>query len=234
MFLSYLMKMPLATITAGLTFLAITRPALSVPVVLYDGTQTPAQQQWLYLSTSRSAVVTPTASGTILDTSSDNRIQAGYFRRSPIPLNQTQGYVVKFKVQVNSQSSASNDRAGFSIIVNSNAPAGTQPYGIELGFWRNSIWAQNVGFTRGEETGNFVTGYPWRSYTLAVQGNQYQLYTNGLPQPILQGSLRQYTGFTPPAGFPNPYTSPNLIFIGDNTTSASAKVTIQSVVVDAN
>ncbi len=234
MFLNYLMKTSLATITAGLTFLAIAQPAFSVPVVLYDGTQTPTEQQWLYLSTSLSAVVTPTASGTILDTSIDNGIKAGFFKRSPIPLNRTNGYTVNFKVRVNSQSSASNNRSGLSVIVMSNSPVGTQPYGIQLGFWKSSIWAQNVGFTRGEETGYFVTGYPWRSYTLVVQDDQYQLYTNGLPRPILQGPLRQYTGFTPPPGYPNPYTSPNLIFIGDDTTSASSKVTIGPVSVDAN
>jgi len=230
--LNYLRK--IATITTGLTWLVAATPGNTAPVVLYDGTQTPAQQQWLYLSTSRSAVVTPTVSGSLLNTSSDNSIKAGYFNQSPIPLNSTNGYTVKFKVRVYSQSSASNDRAGFSIIVNSNSPDGTQPFGIQLGFWKNSIWAQNVGFTRGEETGAFITGYPWRSYTLAVQGNQYQLFTNGLRRPILQGSLRQYTGFTPPAGFPNPYTTPNLIFIGDDTTSASAKVTIGPIEVDAN
>jgi len=230
--LNYLSK--IATLTTGLTWLIAATPGNTAPVVLYDGTQTPAQQQWLYLSTSRSAVVTPTVRGTILDTSSDNSFQSGYFRRSPIPLNRTNGYTVKFKVRVNSQSSASNDRAGFSIIVNSNSPVGTQPFGIELGFWRNSIWAQNVGFTRGEETGAFITSYPWRTYTLAVQGDQYQLFTSGQRRPILQGLLRQYTGFTPPAGLPNPYTRPNLVFIGDNTTSASAKVTIGPIEVDAN
>lgn len=230
--LNYLRK--IATITTGLTWLVAATPGNTAPVVLYDGTQTPAQQQWLYLSTSRSAVVTPTVSGSLLNTSSDNRIQAGYFKESPIPLNRTNGYTVKFKVRVYSQSSASNDRAGFTMIVNSNSPEGTQPFGIQLGFWKNSIWAYNVGFTRGEETGSFVTGYPWRSYTLAVQGDQYQLFTNGLPQPILQGSLRQYTGFTPPPGFPSPYTRPNLIFIGDDTKSASAKVTIGRIEVDAN
>lgn len=230
--LNYLRK--IATITTGLTWLVAATPGNTAPVVLYDGTQTPAQQQWLYLSTSRSAVVTPTVSGSLLNTSSDNRIQAGYFKESPIPLNRTNGYTVKFKVRVYSQSSASNDRAGFTMIVNSNSPEGTQPFGIQLGFWKNSIWAYNVGFTRGEETGYFVTGYPWRSYTLAVQGDQYQLFTNGISQPILQGSLRQYTGFTPPPGFPSPYTRPNLIFIGDDTKSASAKVTIGRIEVDAN
>ena len=231
--LNNLMKTPLATITAGLTLLVMTNSGSAAPVVLYDGTQTPDQQQWIYTSIPTAAVVTPTARGTILDTMADNGMYAGYFRRSPVRLNRNKGYTVKFKVGVNSQSSASNNRAGFSIIVNSNAPIGTQPYGIELGFWKNSIWAQNVGFTRGEEK-SIRTSSPWRTYTLAVQGDQYQLFVNNLPKPILQGPLRQYTGFNPPAGVPDVYKIPNLIFLGDDTTSASARVTIGPVEVNAN
>lgn len=231
--LNNLMKTPLATIIAGLTLLVTANSGSAAPVLLYDGTQTPDQQQWIYKSTPTAAVVTPTARGTILDTTADNGVYAGYFRRSPVKLDRIKGYTVKFKVRVSSQSSASNDRAGFSIIVNSDAPIGTQPYGIELGFWKNSIWAQNVGFTRGEEK-SIVTSYPWRVYTLAVQGEQYQLFVNGLPKPILQGSLRQYTSFNPPAGVPNVYKISNLIFLGDDTTSAGARVTIGPIEVDSN
>jgi hypothetical protein len=227
-------KTPLAMLTAGLTLLVTTNAGSAAPVVLYDGSQTPPdQQQWIYYSTSAAAVVTPTARGTILDTMADNGMYAGYFRRSPVKLDRNKGYTVKFKVRVNSQSSAKNDRAGFSILVNSDARIGTQPYGIELGFWKNSIWAQNVGFTRGEEK-SINTASPWRTYTLAVQGDQYQLFVNNFPRPILQGPLRQYTAFNPPPGVPDVYKIPNLIFLGDDTTSASARVTIGPVEVNAN
>lgn len=226
-------KTPLATITTALTLLMTTNAGSAAPVVLYDGTQTPDQQQWIYKSTSPAAVVTPTGRGTILDTMADNGMYAGYFRVSPVKLDRNKGYTVKFKVRVSNQSSASNARAGFSIIVNSDARIGTQPYGIELGFWKNSIWAQNVGFTRGEEK-SINTSSPWRTYTLAVQGTQYQLFVNNFPRPILQGPLRQYTGFNPPAGVPDVYKIPNLIFLGDDTTSASARVMIGPVEVNAN
>jgi hypothetical protein len=232
--LNNLLKMPIASITAGLTLLMAANSGSAAPVVLYDGTGTPDQQQWIYNATSPAAVVIPTARGTILDTTADNGMYAGYFRRPPVKLDRNKGYTVKFKVRVASQSTDKNNRAGFSIIVNSDAPLGTQPYGIELGFWKNSIWAQNVGFTtRGEEK-SIVTSYLSRVYTLAVQGDQYQLFVNGLPKPILQGPLRQYTGFNPPAGVPNVYKIPNLLFVGDDTTSASARVTIGAIEVDAN
>jgi hypothetical protein len=226
-------KTPLATITTIITLLAMTNAGSAAPIVLYDGTQTPDQQQWIYKSTPNAAVVIPTARGTILDTTANNGMYAGYFKVSPVKLDRNKGYTVKFKVRVSSQSSASNNRAGFSIIVNSDAPIGTQPYGLELGFWKNSIWAQNVGFTRGEEK-SIKTSSPWYTYTLAVQGEQYQLFVNNFPKPILQGSLRQYTGFNPPAGVPNVYKIPNLIFLGDDTTSASARVLIGPVEVNAN
>ncbi|MGB5959930.1 MAG: hypothetical protein WBG73_04660 [Coleofasciculaceae cyanobacterium] len=226
-------KKPLATITAAITLLATANAGSAAPVVLYDGTQTPDQQQWIYNSTSPAAVVRQTLRGTILDTTADNGMYAGYFKVSPVRLDRNKGYTVKFKVRVTSQSSASNNRAGFSIIVNSDARIGTQPYGIELGFWKNSIWAQNVGFTRGEEK-SIKTYALWRTYTLAVQGDQYQLFVNNSPKPILQGQLRQYTGFNPPAGVPDVYKIPNLIFLGDDTTSASARVMIGPVEVNAN
>jgi hypothetical protein len=231
--LNNFIKKPLATIMAGLSLLVTANSGSAAPVVLYDGTQTPDQQQWIYKSIPTAAVVTPTARGTILDTTADNGMYAGYFRRSPMKLDRNKGYTITFKVGINSQSSASNNRAGFSILVNSDARIGTQPYSIELGFWKNSIWAQNVGFTRGEEK-SINTSSPWRTYTLAVQGDQYQLFVNNLPKPILQGPLRQYTGFNPPAGVPDVYKIPSLIFVGDDTTSASAKVTIGPITVDSN
>lgn len=69
------------------------------------------------------------------------------------------------------------------------------------------------------------------NYNLYVKGNQYKLFVNGSTNPILTGSLRQYTGFTPPPGYQNPYTTSDLIVLGDNTTSATSAVTITNVYV---
>lgn len=65
-------------------------------------------------------------------------------------------------------------------------------------------------------------------YKLSVKGDQYQLFANGSTTPILAGKMRKYT-YTPPPGFNNPYTTPNLVFLGDNTTSATGNVTIANV-----
>jgi hypothetical protein len=131
-------------------------------------------------------------------------------------------------VKINSQSSNSNNRSGFSVIVVSNRLTNeTQPYGIEFGFWQNSIWAQNVGFTRGESVA-FDTTKTVNDYRLSVKDQRYQLFVNNSSTPILQGTLRQYQ-FTPPPGYANPYTTPNTIFLGDNSSSAGAEVTLTKV-----
>lgn len=227
------MKISLVSITTSFALLMSVTTAKAD--VLYNGlslpSQTPSDQGWLYQGTSIAPApsATATSSGTILDSSGTNSNYAGYFRQSPLQLNRSTGYSVTFRVQVNSESHSSTNRAGFSMIVISSLLAGeSQPYGIELGFWTNSIWAQKVGFTRGENV-SYNTKAQAITYKLSVKDNNYQLFANGATTPILQGTLRQYTGFTPPPGYGNPYTTPNLIFMGDNTTSARAKVTIVSV-----
>ncbi|MBD2165345.1 hypothetical protein H6G04_13155 [Calothrix membranacea FACHB-236] len=225
-----------ATLSAGFALLIGANSGSAA--VLYNGlsspSQTPAQQGWLYLNSfvipAPSAIATK--QGTILDSSGTNANYAGYFRTSPITLNRSKGYTVTFRVQINSESHSSANRAGFSIIVISDKLASeSQPYGLELGFWENSIWAQNVGFTRGENMSH-NTKASAQTYKLAVKDGNYQLFVNGSTTPSLKGSLRQYTGFTPPLGYPNPYTKANLIFLGDDTTSAKARVTIVSVEVN--
>jgi hypothetical protein len=47
---------------------------------------------------------------------------------------------------------------------------------------------------------------------------------------VLSGSLRDYTAFSGPV---DPYETPNLIFIGDDTSSASARIRLSYVSVAA-
>ncbi len=227
------MKALLSTVTASLT-LALSATAASA-LILYDGLsspfQTPSQQNWLYQATAIGTIpkATATSSGTVLDTG-DSTNYAGYFNQNPIILDRSNGYTVSFRLRVNSEShGTNNNRAGFSVLVISNQGAGeTQPYGIELGFWTGKIWAQSSTFTRAE-TATYNTQSLAHTYHLKVSGNQYQLFVDNSSTPILTGPLRQYTGYTPPLGYPNPYTTSNLIFLGDNTTSAKSKVTLTRV-----
>ncbi|WP_052754390.1 choice-of-anchor Y domain-containing protein [Calothrix sp. 336/3] len=210
------------------TLLATVNPA--VALTLYNGlstpSQTPSAQGWMYKATSILVVPTATTKGTILD-SGDSSNYAGYFLQpTNVSLNRSIGYTVTFRLQVNSEAHSSGDRAGFNVILMSNLLTGeTRPFGIELGFWEDSIWAQNVGFTRGERV-SVDTKSQVKTYKLYVKDKNYQLFVND--KPILTGKLRQYD-FTPPPGYPNPYATPRLIFMGDNTGSARAKVTIVNV-----
>ncbi|MFE1745000.1 hypothetical protein [Coleofasciculus sp. H7-2] len=227
------MKKALAVLTVGFTLLMGANSANAVP--LYDGVskpnQTPDQQGWQYQENafkSPAPTATSTSEGTVLNTGNSTN-QAGYFKVSPVLLNRSTGYSISFSVKISSETHLNNNRAGFSLIVISDGVFGeTQPYGLELGFWQNSVWAQNVGFTQGEKV-TFNVQKTMNNYVLYVKDNQYQLFINGSTFPILQGELRQYTGFIPPPGYPNPYTTSNLIFFGDNTASATANVTIKSV-----
>lgn len=224
-----------ATIAAGLTLLVGATTVSAQPAIIYNGSsgQTPGQQGWLYRAGSDKPpyivsaplpTQTPTNIGTILD-SGNNPNVAGYFLSSPTPLDREKGYTLRFKVQVNSESHISNNRAGFSVLVVSKPlPGETQPYALELGFWQNSIWAYSLGFTRGENVDFNTTAM--QTYALYVKGTSYWLFIAGSTTPILQGQLRQYTGFQAPLGLPNPYTTPNLIFFGDDTSSATSKFTL--------
>jgi hypothetical protein len=234
-------KTTLATIAAGFTLLVGANSVSAQSRVIYDGSsaQTPSQQGWSYqvgsnqppyIVTAPLPVQTATNSGTILNSGNNNNV-AGYFLKSSIPLDRQKGYTLRFRVKVNSESHLSQNRAGFSVLVVSQPlPGETQPYALELGFWQNNIWAYNLGFTRGENV-NFNTT-AMQTYDLSVKGTTYRLFLAGSTTPILQGQLRQYTGFQPPLGLPNPYTNPNMIFFGDDTSSATSQFTLGAVVLN--
>lgn len=229
------MKTSIATIATSLTLLMGATAVSAAPVVLYNGlstpSQTPTQQGWLYLNNTPVAPVpsqTPTTNGVILNSGNSSNM-AGYFRVSQSALNRTKGYVIRFRVKINSETHNSNNRAGFSaLIVSQLLPGETQPYAIELGFWKNNIWAQSVNATRAENVA-FNTSAALRTYRIFVKGDTYKLYVGKSNTPILQGKLRQYTKYTPPVGLPNPYKTPNLIFLGDDTSSATANITLAGV-----
>jgi hypothetical protein len=218
-------------------------PSVLAPNVLYDGAlgTAPNTQGWTFLATGGSASASP-AGVTILDTSSDKGISAGYFAAqggflgstAAVPaLDRTIGYDVSFRVQIELEDHAGSDRngdnlddrAGLSLLVLSS-----DKRGIELGFWKDRIWAQEGGagntlFTQAEGA-LFDTQAGGSAYTLAVRGDDYALSSAGAP--ILSGKLRDYTAFS---GFPDPYKTPNLIFLGDDTSSASAKISLAYVAV---
>jgi hypothetical protein len=133
-------------------------------------------------------------------------------------LDRTTGFQVNFRIRLESESHATNHRAGLSVIV-----LGQDAKGVELAFWENEIWAQGDdatgGLFRHGEGAVFDTTASLTDYQVTIGGDTYTLTANG--NPLLTGPLRDYSAFD---GFPDPYETPNFLFLGDNTTSAGARV----------
>ena len=188
--------------------------------VLYDGslgggTQTPADQRWLYTDLSGGLAVHGAVGGvTTLNTTASDLISAGYSQLAL--MDRTTGYTVRFTVQIQSEAhSGSTDRAGFSVIVLS-----ADSKGLELAFWEDEIWPQDDGvplFTHGAGEA-YDTTAALTQYDLAIQDSTYQLFAGG--SPLFSGALADYSAFGAP------YNQANALFFGDDTTSAQAKVDI--------
>jgi hypothetical protein len=229
------------SITSALVLLGATKTSA---LTLYDGSAGPTSpltnQGWLRPVIT--GVETVSTTGTTLDTTGNFAFADGY-SYSTQTLDRTAGYNLRFDFQVNSEdhSAASAqkntavdmiaDRAGTSLVVLSS-----DQQGIELGFWTDRIWAQADGpvkagtanpsgtrFTQAEGAA-FNTQTATVQYDLSIKDNTYYLYVNqNYAAPLLTGSLRNYA----PEGVP--YTTPNFIYIGDNTTSAKGSVTLNRV-----
>ncbi|MFO0808913.1 MAG: PEP-CTERM sorting domain-containing protein [Gemmataceae bacterium] len=208
-------------------------PAVAQPLyTLYDPTAgtLPAAQPWLVYADNailNGGVVSQSympGQGAHLTT--DAVVAAGYSNYQPLPmvlknaafpvLDRTAGFRLNWTVQVQQESHTSVNRAGFSAILLAN-----DRRGIELGFWTTEVWAQEAGFTRAESAA-WNTGQP-TDYSLTILGNTYQLTANGTP--LLTGPLRDYSS----SGAP--YNLPNYLFLGDDTSSAAADVTLGRVTV---
>ncbi|MBW4466169.1 MAG: DUF4347 domain-containing protein [Pegethrix bostrychoides GSE-TBD4-15B] len=230
-------------------------PIIGSTTLLYDASlnSTPDAQGWLGVTSG--ATVSASNGSTNLNTLVNSGLYAGYSTVSSQPLDAVQGFVVNFSAEVlaeaietaaNKNGDGKPDRAGFSIIVVSS----DNTKAIELGFnqvgGQLSIFAQEDGTSQADPsqapnspTGSSLTLFTQaesalftptaglNSYDLAVSGSTYTLYANGTA--ILSGKLRDYTAFAPTAPIPDPYETPNLIFFGDNTTSAQANINLGSV-----
>lgn len=193
--------------------------------------------------------------GTILDTTSpasNTDTYAGYGNYVANPITQTYtprnsafpelsaaaGFQLSFEAQVIENTFVNNERAVFSVTV----VLEDGQTAIELAFQRTGdnqgrIFAQsddvtpNPGnqpstlFTVAEQV-TFNTTQLTR-YTLDVVGEAYSLKANGVE--LLTGPLRNYSSFVPPLGTLNPYTVPNFLFLGDNSTSAGGQFQLGDV-----
>lgn len=206
---------------AGLCLLLPLAAAALDGRVYFDAAQpgSPAQQGLVFLTqplVNAGAVQGATNGGWLLDTRPQRTAQAGWFSRLPFQspdghpdMDRVAGFQVSFVLQVVAEEHVSTDRAGFSVIA-----LAADLWGIELGFWTNAVWAQSgPDFQRAEEAAWDTTAAA-RRYDLAIAGSRYALHAAG--RVLLEGPLRQY------AAFGAPYTTPRFVFVGDDTSSASA------------
>lgn len=233
-------------------------------ITLYDGTSgvTPDQynppSQWLKFGTLNPVTGTPIGTQSVssgltnLDTSSSNNIYGGYSNynvaipaapsyitpttlvNSSFPsLDRNAGYDLSFTVKINSQFNDGTNgpyRAGFSIIVLSS-----DKQGIEIGFRTTDIFSQVNSSFNSISPAEQITGVSsllssLTTYNLNVSGNNYTL-TNGATT-LLSGLLRDYTAATGVGS--DVYRTPNFVFLGDDTTSARAKIDLKSITLSNN
>jgi hypothetical protein len=225
-------------VAVGLLLLAIlvviSPAAQATPVGLYDATAggTPDSQNMIYAATNALFQQPPVAASqtftnglTELTTKTTNPLSigdyAGYTASpSAVPeLDRTLGFTLTFGVQIVEEQHNSDNRAGFSVTI-----LDKDRKGIEIGFWEDRVWAQDDDplFTRAEET--LLDTTPLITYTLEVIGETYTLKGGGA---TLTGAVRDYSASVVPV-----YSVPNLIFLGDNSSSAGAIVRIASVAVE--
>ena len=195
----------------------LTIPFSGSAQVLFDGALgLPAGQGWTYLITG--GTQTANNNAVQLDTSAANAYQAGY-SLTMSRLDRTNGFALLFTSQMLAEAHANNNRAGFSVIVLAD-----DKRGLELAFWTNNIFAQSDSplFTHAEDTNYPTTALV--NYALIFHPTNYVLTANGTN--ILSGPVRDYSAFS---GFPNPYSSTNFLFFGDDTTSAGGAFILKNV-----
>jgi len=195
---------------------------------------------------SQSLVTGSTRLRTDLNSANPAAARAGYSSHLPLlpiklnssfpVLDRSKGFALRVALKVNSEThGGQTSRAGFSITL-----IGSDLRGIELGFWTNAVFAQNGGaagtlFSRGEQA--LMNTTTSRVYEVLVVGDTYLLCADdpgvvtSRRTVILSGAIRDYSAFQPSlAGVPySPYITPDFLFLGDNTASASADVNLGAV-----
>jgi len=226
----------------GGVLMATAGAAVAQTTVVYDpaaGGRPSAQGRVLLINPEDAGVesdaVPPLAPGVVLDTTGGGQAgAAGYFSHIGLPpvfpvrpviatwpvLDRVAGFALRAEVELLAEQHTGEERAGLSVIVLSS-----DRRGVEIGLWEGAVWMQNGGtaptlFTRGETWAMPVVNTTLR-LKVVVKGEGVVVLANG--RPVLGGAVRDYTAFVP-SGLPfNPYTTPNFVFIGDNTSRGAAR-----------
>ncbi|MCW5942725.1 MAG: PEP-CTERM sorting domain-containing protein [Fimbriimonadaceae bacterium] len=209
--------------------------AQAQPIVLYDATSnvTPndAMFGWNYanLPLGSALVTAPSGNGfTRVNTNVDYGVYAGYGMVTPVALDATAGFRVRFDMRVVNEDHGGPladkdgdtiaDRAGLSLIILDNTARG-----VEIGIWGDRIFAQQEVpiFTYHNEdhmmnTSAAGTGMAnLTRYDVRFDATDYFVSVNGTE--VLSGAKKDYSAWVGPI---DPYETPNFLFFGDDTTSA--------------
>lgn len=196
-------------------------------LVLYDAASGEIPDQSVMAFTAfptGAASLTYAEDATVLDTTiSGPDTYAGWVAtQSTTPgfpiLDRTKGVQLNFTLWIERETHTNNNRAGFSVLV-----LDQDAQGLELSFWENEIWVQSDDQTGGlfkhGEGVAFPTTIGLTNYQVTMDEATYALTANS--ELLLTGPLRDYSKFD---GFPDPYETPNFLFLGDDTTSAASRV----------
>lgn len=210
---------PFRSALSALT-LAAALAAPATALTLYDpglGTL-PSAQGWATAGTPLFPVGTQSVAANRLhfDSSGAGVAAYGNARLSPQPLDTALGFRLTWQLQIIGESHTSQDRAGFSVLVQ----GADESRALELGFWTDNVWALEYdgGYKRAE-TVAFDTTAAFRTFELTVHNDLYTLTADG--DALLGGAMRDY----PSNPFPSPtyvYSLSNFVFFGDNSSSGSS------------
>jgi len=207
--------------------------------VLYDAAWggPPSDQGWWFLCDPLDAATSESFGelSVAMDTLPATSWKAGYFTQEPLTgerfrhpnlpqLDSASGFVVGISLAVEKEKHLRPDRAGLSLLI-----LCSDGQAIELGFWRDEIWAQGdqgrVLFQDSkQETAAVQAGEAGIRLEVRIQGGRYTVVRSD--RELLSGPLRNYSAF---GAFP--YTARNMIFVGDNTSSAGARFRLERVAV---
>ncbi len=199
--------------------------------------------QWLiYANTGGDQSWHKSPPATVLDTLAELDIVDGYSNYGGLriankefpKLSRSNGYTLSFNVEIVKEVHTRPERAGFSVIILSQDVKNKTYTSLEIGFQQNRIFLQNdqplFGRQAAQENLKFnPVGTGTIEYQIKVKDDRYVLWSGN--RLLLEGKLRDYTKFI---GLLNPYRFPSFIFLGDDTTSAGAKINLGKVVLQVN
>lgn len=217
------MKLPLSRF-AALTLAAFMAAPVSA-LSLYDpALGLPSAQGWVtgFFPSSGNDSLIPGPLLRIDTEAGGSIIQHGHGRSTlPTTLDTVAGFTLNFSLNVVSEThDAGNDRAGFSLLVQGL----NQAKSIQLSFWSGMVWASDTTFQPLESMAHPTSVQ--QPYALYVVNDMFTLKSGATT--LLSGAMRDYP-VTPGNPLTNVYGASNVLWFGDNTTSAKAIVDVGAI-----